>query len=96
MAKTGRWMLGETNPAGSKPVTIHGDSCIQVGRNIIHCSDSVKSAEGEISLWFKPKELVTTRPVHLAGSMNKRWTKHQFPFALQSMDLGAIGSILLF
>lgn len=27
-------------------------------RNIIHGSDSVKSAEKEISLWFKPEELV--------------------------------------
>ncbi|KAL0597526.1 Nucleoside diphosphate kinase B [Plecturocebus cupreus] len=56
--KTGRVMLGETNPADSKPGTIRGDFCIQVGRNIIHGSDSVKSAEKEISLWFKPEELV--------------------------------------
>jgi nucleoside-diphosphate kinase len=27
-------------------------------RNIIHGSDSVKSAEKEISLWFQPEELV--------------------------------------
>ena len=30
--KTGRVMLGETNPADSKPGTIRGDFCIQVGR----------------------------------------------------------------
>uniref|UniRef100_A0A2K5DBM0 Nucleoside diphosphate kinase n=1 Tax=Aotus nancymaae TaxID=37293 RepID=A0A2K5DBM0_AOTNA len=48
----------ETNPADSKRGTIHGDFCIQVGRNSIHGSDSVKSAEKEISLWFKPEELV--------------------------------------
>ncbi|XP_033618870.1 nucleoside diphosphate kinase B isoform X1 [Fukomys damarensis] len=58
VVKTGRVMLGETNPADSKPGTIRGDFCIQVGRNIIHGSDSVKSAEKEISLWFKPEELV--------------------------------------
>ncbi|XP_011363404.1 nucleoside diphosphate kinase A [Pteropus vampyrus] len=58
VVKTGRMMLGETNPADSKPGTIRGDFCIQVGRNIIHGSDSVKSAEREISLWFKPEELV--------------------------------------
>ncbi|PNJ66004.1 NME1-NME2 isoform 3, partial [Pongo abelii] len=58
VVKTGRLMLGETNPADSKPGTIRGDFCIQVGRNIIHGSDSVKSAEKEISLWFKPEELV--------------------------------------
>ncbi|XP_059531453.1 nucleoside diphosphate kinase B-like [Myotis daubentonii] len=61
VVKTGRVMLGEANPADCKPGTIHGDFCIQVGRNMFHCSGSVKSAEREISLWFKPKELVTTR-----------------------------------
>lgn len=32
VVKTGRVMLGETNPADSKPGTIRGDFCIQVGR----------------------------------------------------------------
>ncbi|KAJ7315955.1 hypothetical protein JRQ81_002117 [Phrynocephalus forsythii] len=58
VVKTGRVMLGETNPADSKPGTIRGDFCIQVGRNIIHGSDSVESAQKEINLWFKPSELV--------------------------------------
>ncbi|KAL2101872.1 hypothetical protein ACEWY4_003633 [Coilia grayii] len=58
VVKTGRVMLGETNPADSKPGTIRGDFCIQVGRNIIHGSDSVDSAKKEIGLWFKPDELV--------------------------------------
>nr|XP_003217334.3 PREDICTED: nucleoside diphosphate kinase isoform X1 [Anolis carolinensis] len=58
VVKTGRLMLGETNPADSKPGTIRGDFCIQVGRNIIHGSDSVESAQKEINLWFKPAELV--------------------------------------
>nr|XP_020670532.1 nucleoside diphosphate kinase [Pogona vitticeps] len=58
VVKTGRIMLGETNPADSKPGTIRGDFCIQVGRNIIHGSDSVESAQKEINLWFKPSELV--------------------------------------
>merc|ERR1712212_745815 len=31
--KTGRVMLGETNPAASAPGSIRGDLCIQVGRN---------------------------------------------------------------
>ncbi|XP_030649298.1 nucleoside diphosphate kinase B isoform X2 [Chanos chanos] len=59
VVKTGRVMLGETNPADSKPGTIRGDFCIEVGRNIIHGSDSVESANKEISLWFKPEELVS-------------------------------------
>uniref|UniRef100_A0A673VKY6 Nucleoside diphosphate kinase n=1 Tax=Suricata suricatta TaxID=37032 RepID=A0A673VKY6_SURSU len=61
VVKTGRVMLGETNPADSKPGTIRGDFCIQVGRNIIHGSDSVESAEKEIGLWFQPEELVDYR-----------------------------------
>ncbi|XP_026206634.1 nucleoside diphosphate kinase B-like [Anabas testudineus] len=59
VVKTGRVMLGETNPADSKPGTIRGDFCIDVGKNIIHGSDSVESANKEISLWFKPEELVS-------------------------------------
>lgn len=49
---TGRTMLGATNPADSAPGTIRGDYCIHVGRNIIHGSDAVESAEKEIALWF--------------------------------------------
>ena len=50
--KTGRVMLGETNPLASKPGTIRGDYAIDVGRNVIHGSDSVESANKEINLWF--------------------------------------------
>ncbi|KAI1896677.1 hypothetical protein AGOR_G00097220 [Albula goreensis] len=59
VVKTGRVMLGETNPADSKPGTIRGDYCIQVSRNIIHGSDSVENANTEINLWFQPEELVS-------------------------------------
>ncbi|KAL1456379.1 hypothetical protein WDU94_001110 [Cyamophila willieti] len=58
VVKTGRVMLGATNPADSAPGTIRGDLCIQVGRNIIHGSDSVESAKKEIGLWFTEKEVV--------------------------------------
>lgn len=40
----GRKMLGKTKPLESEPGTIRGDFCIDVGRNIIHGSDSVESA----------------------------------------------------
>ncbi len=50
--KTGRKMLGETNPLASAPGTIRGDFCVEVGRNLCHGSDSVENAEKEISLWF--------------------------------------------
>ncbi len=55
---TGRKMLGATKPFDSAPGTIRGDFCIDVGRNVIHGSDSVESANHEIELWFKPEELV--------------------------------------
>merc|ERR1712110_575561 len=57
VVKTGRVMLGDTNPRDSKPGTIRGDYCIQVGRNICHGSDSVDAANHEIGLWFGEKDL---------------------------------------
>ncbi|KAJ7172682.1 nucleoside diphosphate kinase [Mycena filopes] len=50
--KTGRVMLGATNPLQSAVGSIRGDLCLAVGRNICHGSDSVESAEKEIKLWF--------------------------------------------
>jgi len=59
VVKTGRIMLGESDPFKSSPGTIRGDFCIEVGRNICHGSDSVESANKEIDLWFgKEKEVV--------------------------------------
>ncbi len=49
---TGRKMIGATNPLASEPGTIRGDFAIEVGRNVIHGSDSVESAQREIGLWF--------------------------------------------
>merc|ERR1712060_948132 len=66
VVKTGRVMLGETNPAASAPGTIRGDFCIQVGRNICHGSDAVESAKKEIALWFKEEELIKWDPVSLS------------------------------
>ena len=56
---TGRKMLGATKPFDSEAGTIRGDFCIDVGRNIIHGSDAVESANHEIALWFKEDELAT-------------------------------------
>ncbi|KJA27450.1 hypothetical protein HYPSUDRAFT_63128 [Hypholoma sublateritium FD-334 SS-4] len=50
--KTGRVMLGATNPLQSPVGSIRGDYCLAVGRNICHGSDAVESAEKEIALWF--------------------------------------------
>ncbi|XP_003964515.1 nucleoside diphosphate kinase 3 isoform X1 [Takifugu rubripes] len=57
VVKTARKMLGETNPADSLPGTIRGDYGVEMSRNVIHGSDSLESAQKEISLWFHPHEL---------------------------------------
>ncbi|KAF6734474.1 Nucleoside diphosphate kinase 3 [Oryzias melastigma] len=67
VVKTARKMLGETNPAESLPGTIRGDYCVEVGKNVIHGSDSVESAQREISLWFGPNEL------HRWRSSSSQW-----------------------
>ncbi|XP_027745441.1 nucleoside diphosphate kinase 3 [Empidonax traillii] len=58
VVRTVRAMIGETNPAESRPGTIRGDFCVEVSKNVIHGSDSVESAQQEISLWFRPEELM--------------------------------------
>ncbi|ORX37839.1 putative nucleoside-diphosphate kinase [Kockovaella imperatae] len=50
--KTGRAMLGATNPLASNPGTIRGDYALQVGMNVCHGSDAVETAKAEIELWF--------------------------------------------
>ncbi|KAL2207781.1 NDK-domain-containing protein [Sarocladium strictum] len=57
--KTGRVILGATNPAASAPGTIRGDFAIDVGRNVCHGSDSVENAKKEIALWFKEGDVVS-------------------------------------
>ena len=52
VVKQGRSMIGATNPLASAPGTIRGDFCIEVGRNVIHGSDTVENAQKEIALWF--------------------------------------------
>lgn len=55
--KTGRALLGATNPLASLPGTIRGDYAIDVGRNVCHGSDSVENAKKEIALWFNESEI---------------------------------------
>jgi nucleoside-diphosphate kinase len=57
-----RKMIGATNPLTSEPGTIRGDYGISIGRNLIHGSDAVETAQREISLWFKEEELVGWSP----------------------------------
>lgn len=60
--KTGRAILGATNPLASAPGTIRGDFAIDVGRNVCHGSDSVENAQKEIALWFKKEDLISWKP----------------------------------
>ncbi|HEY9722941.1 MAG TPA: nucleoside-diphosphate kinase [Oscillatoriaceae cyanobacterium] len=55
---TARKMMGATNPANSEPGTIRGDLATDIGRNIIHGSDSPESAQRELGIFFKPEELI--------------------------------------
>ena len=57
-----RKMIGATNPLTAEPGTIRGDLGVNIGRNIIHGSDAVETAQSEISLWFKEEELVIWQP----------------------------------
>jgi len=53
-----RTLIGATNPTQALPGTIRGDFGIDIGRNVIHGSDSPESAEREIAIHFKQNELV--------------------------------------
>ena len=56
---TVRNTMGATNPAESPPGTIRGDFGVEIGRNLVHGSDSPENAEYELNLFFDPEELVS-------------------------------------
>jgi nucleoside-diphosphate kinase len=51
--------VGATKPAQAAPGTIRGDFGLEIGRNLIHASDSPESGEKEVALFFKPEELIS-------------------------------------
>ena len=57
-----RKLIGATNPLAAEPGTIRGDFGVSIGRNIIHGSDAIETAQSEIALWFKEGELVSWEP----------------------------------
>jgi nucleoside-diphosphate kinase len=57
-----RKIIGATNPLASEPGTIRGDLGVSIGRNLIHGSDAIETAQEEVSLWFKPTELSNWQP----------------------------------
>jgi nucleoside-diphosphate kinase len=54
-----RAVMGETDPLRAQMGTIRGDFGLDVGRNLVHGSDSEESAAKEIKLFFSEDELVS-------------------------------------
>jgi nucleoside-diphosphate kinase len=52
-----RSMMGATNPLDSAAGTIRGDYALDLGRNVVHGSDSPGSAAREIAIFFADGEL---------------------------------------
>ncbi len=52
-----REAMGATDPANAEARTIRGDYGLDIGRNSVHSSDSVQTAEKEVKLFFSEDEL---------------------------------------
>jgi nucleoside-diphosphate kinase len=61
-----RQVIGATKPLEAAPGTIRGDLAVEIGRNIVHGSDSPENGQREIGIFFKPEEIV-----EWTGSLNK-------------------------
>lgn len=60
-----RSMTGATNGRVAIPGTIRGDFSVSSHENIVHTSDSPKTAIEEINRFFKPEELFEYKQVHM-------------------------------
>jgi nucleoside-diphosphate kinase len=54
-----RKTMGATDPVKASPGTIRGDLALDIGRNVVHGSDSIENAQKEIGLFFSPEEIVS-------------------------------------
>ncbi len=54
-----RQTIGATDPAKAAPGSIRGDFGVNMGRNMVHGSDSVESAAREVALFFEEKDIVS-------------------------------------
>lgn len=61
--KITRKIVGATNPMDATPGTIRGDFALDIGRNLIHASDSIENAEMELKIYFDQNEYSTWEPV---------------------------------
>ncbi|MCL7415153.1 MAG: nucleoside-diphosphate kinase [ANME-2 cluster archaeon] len=57
--KVMRSIVGSTNPLEAAPGTIRGDLSLDMGRNIIHASDSIESANREMAIHFDESEIAS-------------------------------------
>jgi nucleoside-diphosphate kinase len=53
-----RQTMGATRPTEAAPGSVRHDFALEIGRNLTHASDAVENSEKEVTLWFKPDELV--------------------------------------
>lgn len=56
--KAARATIGATNPVEASPGSIRGDFGMEIGRNLVHGSDSPENGEKETSYFFDENELV--------------------------------------
>lgn len=54
-----RLTMGKTRPTEAAPGTIRGDYANTTQQNLVHGSDAPETARQEISLWFRPEELLS-------------------------------------
>jgi nucleoside-diphosphate kinase len=54
-----RSTMGATNPVAAAPGTIRGDFGMEIGRNLVHGSDSPENGATEVALFFSDEELVS-------------------------------------
>lgn len=54
-----RATMGATKPVDSAPGTIRGDFGMEIGRNLVHGSDSPENGKKEVALFFNEAELVS-------------------------------------
>lgn len=54
-----RQMMGATNPVQAAPGTIRGDFGVEIGRNLVHGSDSPESAAREIGIFFEGQPVIS-------------------------------------
>jgi nucleoside-diphosphate kinase len=52
-----RMLIGKTNPAEAGPGTIRGDLAMDIGRNVVHASDTPENAQREIAIHFSEDQI---------------------------------------